>query len=73
MTTANERTLLKMVFWTVLDLFNLIFNRTEVPGLTALHQAHLVRNSFGIGLQLGAVANTWSVPGREPQDRGMRN
>jgi hypothetical protein len=48
-----------MVFWTVQDLFNLILNQAAGgTGLTALHQAQLFRNSFDIGLQLGAVANT---------------
>ncbi len=39
MTIANERGHLKMVILTVLDLRDFILDRTEGPGLTALHRA----------------------------------
>ncbi len=35
-TTLSERRLLKMVIWTVLDLFGLISDRNGGPGLTPL-------------------------------------
>ncbi len=66
----NERKHLKMGIWTVLDLCNLILNPAGGPGLTALYQTQRFRNSFDIGLRLGAVANTCSpaiqpIPARQ--------
>ena len=45
MTIANERKHLKMVIWTVLHSRDLIFDRTEGPGFTALHCAQNCLNS----------------------------
>jgi hypothetical protein len=37
--TLNERKELKIVIWTVKELFNFILDQIERPGLAAVHQA----------------------------------